>query len=196
MLSPFVFLAAPLLAYLVTPSAAACSFEKLASLSSDSLHSCGDVPAAAVGDGPVTGYFEHGTGNAVFLGVPFGDTTAGKNRYVHSHSNSSLHIWDLIPLLWSESRWRAPQPVTQRKDVFKATAFGHSCPQASLSTGLAPQGEDCLNLNVWAPPSGKNYNARSFLLFQLPPQFVLHDFLGHAVLLRRREYHPRLMFRP
>ncbi|WNG90703.1 carboxylesterase/lipase family protein [Mycobacterium sp. ITM-2016-00318] len=51
-------------------------------------------------------------------------------------------------------RWRAPQPVEPWSNVADATRFGFVCPQPvdpriPIDLG-APQGEDCLTLNVWA----------------------------------------------
>jgi len=43
-------------------------------------------------------------------------------------------------------RFRAPVPVKRAIGTVEATAFGPVCPQA---TGLGPQDEDCLFLNVW-----------------------------------------------
>ncbi|KAJ4305790.1 hypothetical protein N0V90_001322 [Kalmusia sp. IMI 367209] len=75
--------------------------------------------------------FNDDSGNAVFLGIPFADTTGGKNR------------------------WRAPQPVPHAKKgtIFNATAYGATCPQAITGTTYSQQGEDCLNLNIWVPSS-------------------------------------------
>ena len=52
-------------------------------------------------------------------------------------------------------RWRSPQPPARWTDVADATAYGPVCPQPidpalPLELG-APQGEDCLTLNIWAP---------------------------------------------
>ncbi|MDX1883640.1 carboxylesterase/lipase family protein [Mycolicibacterium sp. 120270] len=51
-------------------------------------------------------------------------------------------------------RWRAPQPVKPWPHVYDATRYGYACPQPvdpRLPIDLgAPQGEDCLTLNVWA----------------------------------------------
>jgi carboxylesterase type B len=37
--------------------------------------------------------------------------------------------------------------------VFDATKYGATCPQAISGTTYSQQGEDCLNLNIWAPSS-------------------------------------------
>ncbi len=53
-------------------------------------------------------------------------------------------------------RFRAPEPPERWTEVDDATVFGPACPQpvfANIPLDLgAPQGEDCLRLNVWAPP--------------------------------------------
>jgi para-nitrobenzyl esterase len=53
-------------------------------------------------------------------------------------------------------RFRAPAPPPRWTEVADATRFGPACPQplfpnTPLDLGAA-QGEDCLRLNVWAPP--------------------------------------------
>ena len=53
-----------------------------------------------------------------------------------------------------ELRWRAPRPPEPWTDVADATRFGTACPQPTdpgvpLDLG-APEGEDCLTLNIWA----------------------------------------------
>lgn len=52
-------------------------------------------------------------------------------------------------------RWRAPRPPAVRPDRLEATEFGPACPQPDnswvIQQGLE-RDEDCLNLNVWAPP--------------------------------------------
>lgn len=86
-------------------------------------------------------------GCARFLGVPYGASTVGPNRF------------------------KAPQPPTSWEGELDATAFGPSAPQieprvavpeaAHLLTLLYPRGgspteggvtsEDCLRLNIWSP---------------------------------------------
>lgn len=58
-------------------------------------------------------------------------------------------------------RWRAPQKPAPWKGTFAATEFGHACPQfgsplasADAKLGEPTGSEDCLTLNVWAPPFG------------------------------------------
>ncbi|KAF2140317.1 uncharacterized protein K452DRAFT_319823 [Aplosporella prunicola CBS 121167] len=99
-------------------------------LKGDAGASCNGVPSALTSQGVVQGYLEDGTGNHVFLGVPFAASTAGQNR------------------------WRAPQSPKKSLDFYNATSYGQTCAQAGISSSLAAQGEDCLNLNIWAPASG------------------------------------------
>ena len=61
-----------------------------------------------------------------FLGIPFGESTAGENR------------------------WRDPIPKAPASEVIEATEFGPACPQ-TLNPPYTPSetSEDCLNLNIW-----------------------------------------------
>ncbi|KAM5385393.1 hypothetical protein ACJZ2D_001034 [Fusarium nematophilum] len=52
--------------------------------------------------------------------------------------------------------WRAPQDVPQSKSTIDATAYGPTCPQAISGDLFSQQSEDCLNLNIWAPSTGKD----------------------------------------
>src|SRR5262245_60235638 len=78
-------------------------------------------------------------GIKIFKGVPYGASTAGKNRFMPP----------LTPAKWSGVR--------------DALEYGHSAPQrepgtrantsdlAVAAAGLPVEGEDCLVLNVWTP---------------------------------------------
>ncbi|MBR0801310.1 carboxylesterase family protein [Bradyrhizobium jicamae] len=51
------------------------------------------------------------------------------------------------------ARWRAPAKAAQREEIFTASKFGPSCPQAPGQTFEAParNSEDCLTINVFTP---------------------------------------------
>ncbi|KAG9192139.1 hypothetical protein G6011_10873 [Alternaria panax] len=85
---------------------------------------------ATLDEGTVKGFTDD-YGNSVFLGIPFAQTTGGENR------------------------WKAPQDVSKLKkgEVLDATKYGATCPQAITGTTYSRQDEDCLNLNIWVPPS-------------------------------------------
>ncbi len=72
-------------------------------------------------------------------------------------------------------RWRAPVPAPAWTGVKDATAFGNAClqppqsPTGLYSGGLAPMGEDCLSLNVWAPKAAQAKGAK-----KLPVMVWIH----------------------
>ncbi|KAG8408353.1 hypothetical protein J3459_017894 [Metarhizium acridum] len=88
-------------------------------------------PTAFISQGAIRG-FRDAYCNAVYLGIPFAATTGGKNR------------------------WRPPQDAPKSKSIFKATSYGPTCPQAIPNHHFSRQSENCLNLNIWAPPKGNN----------------------------------------
>lgn len=82
-----------------------------------------------VEQGVVKGFVQNDT--TVFLGIPFAETTAGKNR------------------------WKAPKPISSFPNGhFEATAYGPSCAQVMSGTAITNQSEDCLSLNIWTPCHG------------------------------------------
>jgi para-nitrobenzyl esterase len=88
------------------------------------------------------------------LRQPIVDTTNGPVRGV---DDGIIKWWKGIRYaapLAGELRWRAPQPPPRWSDVADATRVGPVCPQPTdpripIDLG-APQGDDCLTLNVWA----------------------------------------------
>ena len=99
----------------------------------------GASPQVKVTGGTVQGYVEDGI--KIFKGIPYADTTAGKNR------------------------WREPQPVKSWQGVRDCTKFGQIAVQNETTSTFDPwtneyldmhmnldnslMGEDCLSLNVW-----------------------------------------------
>ena len=86
---------------------------------------------------------------------PVVETTHGP---VRGTDDATVKVWKGIRYAAApvgELRWRAPQPPPRWTDVADATRVGPVCPQPTdpripLDLG-APQGEDSLVLNVWAP---------------------------------------------
>ncbi|HCA52692.1 MAG TPA: carboxylesterase, partial [Mycobacterium sp.] len=54
-----------------------------------------------------------------------------------------------------ELRFRAPEPPQPWSEIIDAGSYGFVCPQPPVPTFPldlgAPEDEDCLHLNVWAP---------------------------------------------
>ena len=75
--------------------------------------------------------------------------------YVGKIVSDEVVSWKGIPYARQpvgELRWRAPQSPDASDKVYEAYYFGHSSLQAEgydEPASLYPQGEDCLNLNVW-----------------------------------------------
>ena len=77
--------------------------------------------------GRVRGYVRQGI--SVFKGIPYGASTAGKNRF------------------------KPPQPKVPWTGILDTVSFGPSAPQSLDASGMLGKGqsEDCLVLNVWTP---------------------------------------------
>ncbi|OMC23264.1 carboxylesterase/lipase family protein [Mycobacterium colombiense] len=76
-----------------------------------------------------------------------------------------------------ELRFRAPQPPPRSTAVADATAFGPACPQPvfpnmPLDLG-APQGDDCLRLNVWASADTRPGDAKPVMVWLHGGAYVL-----------------------
>jgi para-nitrobenzyl esterase len=86
--------------------------------------------------------------------APIVDTAYGRVRGVDDGTVKSWRGVRYAAPPVGELRWRAPQPPERWTDVADATRVGPVCPQPTdpripLDLG-APQGDDCLTLNVWA----------------------------------------------
>ncbi|KAH0363182.1 carboxylesterase type B, partial [Aureobasidium melanogenum] len=79
----------------------------------------------------------------------------------YTNQTTGINIWRGIrfaaPPVGS-LRWQEPQPPTEnRSEVIPATSYAPQCPQSSLSPNNGTLStEDCLFLNVYAPPNAKN----------------------------------------
>ena len=76
-----------------------------------------------------------------------------------------------------ELRFRAPEPPARCTEIADATAFGPACPQPvfpnlPLELG-APQGEDCLRLNVWASSDTAPGDAKPVMVWVHGGAYVL-----------------------
>src|SRR5215470_12439513 len=90
-------------------------------------------PVVRIDDGVIRGASAAGVNS--FLGLPYAAPPTGNLR------------------------WRPPQPAAAWTGVRPATQFGPSCPQALTRNPFLPPGtisEDCLYLNVYAPPVSSN----------------------------------------
>ena len=78
----------------------------------------------------------------------------------YHNSTADINYWKGIrfaapPL--GQYRWQAPQPpALNRSQVISAAEYGPICPQSLISGAPGIYGdEDCLVLNVWAPPNAE-----------------------------------------
>ena len=89
-------------------------------------------------------------------------TTNG--TYVGKTVSDDVVSWKGIPYAKQpigDLRWRAPQEPDASDSVYEAYYFGHSPLQAignNEPASLYPQGEDCLNLNIWNNTSDASSN--------------------------------------
>ena len=86
-------------------------------------------PVARTQDGLVQGMPAEGTDQ--FLGIPYAAPPAGALR------------------------WQAPQPVRPWSGIRSAASYGSRCPQLASGNGPRADSEDCLYLNVYAPPGAE-----------------------------------------
>ncbi|GMA26109.1 carboxylic ester hydrolase [Luteimicrobium album] len=85
---------------------------------------------------------------------------ATESGVVVGETDGGARVWRGLPYAASPvgaGRWRRPRPVQPWTGTRDATRFGAACPQRRLRAGGGvpptwPRTEDCLTLNVWAPP--------------------------------------------
>jgi para-nitrobenzyl esterase len=107
------------------------------------------APVAQTHAGRVRGSIRDGVN--VFLGVPYGADTGGKNR------------------------WMPPKPAAAWSGVREATTYGPAPPQVNPmdapmheETDLlqkGPFGEDCLRLNIYTPAVGRSSGSRAVMVW-------------------------------
>lgn len=96
--------------------------------------------------------------NKEFTKDDYNHNTAVKTThgtYVGLGIGDGIVSWKGIPYAKApinELRWKAPQKLEPGDKVYEAYHFGHSAIQLYSNdepSGFYPQGEDCLNLNIW-----------------------------------------------
>jgi para-nitrobenzyl esterase len=94
----------------------------------------GSQPKVKIDSGKIKGKLDGNT--SVFLGIPYAAPPVG------------------------ELRWKPPMPVARWSGVRDATKFGSRCMQGPVFSDMVFRdpgiSEDCLTLNVWAPPKSGN----------------------------------------
>ncbi len=92
--------------------------------------------------------------------------TIAQGELVGLIAANGAHVWRGVPFAAStggENRWRAPRPAPPWEGVRDATRFAERCPQLTnrldedegLGPGLVIGSEDCLALDVYAPPDAR-----------------------------------------
>lgn len=101
------------------------------------------TPVIDTPSGPIVGSIDVGTGVHRFLGIPYAQPPIG------------------------ELRWRPPQPLPAREVPLHAFDFGMPAAQNPSAlfeirgpNGELPESEDCLYLNIFAPPLSKQSNKK------------------------------------
>ncbi|MCV7151997.1 carboxylesterase/lipase family protein [Mycolicibacterium pyrenivorans] len=108
---------------------------------------------------------------------PVVDTTYGPVRGV---DDGTVKAWKAIRYAAApvgELRWRAPQPPAAWSEPADAGRVGPVCPQPTdpripIDLG-APQGEDFLSLNVWAPPDTKPGDGKPVMVWVHGGAYIL-----------------------
>lgn len=104
-----------------------------------------------------------GQAAAQVVETPAGPVAIDSGRVAGKVLPAGVAAWLGIPFAAPpvrENRWRPPQPVAPWSGVWNADRFAPECIQGLRSSranhyfGEEPTSEDCLYLNVWAPPQG------------------------------------------
>ncbi|MCT7662002.1 carboxylesterase/lipase family protein [Mycobacterium deserti] len=110
-------------------------------------------------------------------GRPVVDTAYGPVRGV---DEGTVKVWKGIRYAAApvgELRWRSPQPPQRWTEPADAARVGPVCPQPTdpripIDLG-APQGEDCLTLNVWAPSGTSAGDGRPVMVWVHGGAYIL-----------------------
>jgi para-nitrobenzyl esterase len=111
------------------------------------------------------------------MSTPVVETAYGQVRGV---DDGRVAVWKGVRYAappTGELRWRAPQPPEPWSEIADATTFGPVCPQPvepriPIDLG-APQGDDCLTLNIWAPSEIAGGDRRPVLVWIHGGAYVL-----------------------
>lgn len=110
-------------------------------------------------------------------GRPVVDTTHGPVRGV---DDGTVKVWKAVRYAAApvgELRWRAPQPPRAWSEPVDVGTVGPVCPQPTdpripIDLG-APQGDDCLTLNVWAPSDTQPGDGKPVMVWIHGGAFIL-----------------------
>ena len=105
-----------------------------------------DNLTVSIAQGTLQGFMIGGSSGSptparAWLGIPFGTSTSGLNRFKRSY------------------------PANPWTGVRDASKFGFACPQDDLNGVFGAQDEDCLNLNVYAPANSSASSMRPVMIW-------------------------------
>jgi len=99
---------------------------------------------------------------SVFSSAAAGAPVRTGGGLIEGVEDSSLQVFKGVPFAAppvGSLRWRPPQPAPAWPGVRRADHFAPECPQVGAYPDDAPaepMSEDCLYLNIWAPPAAAN----------------------------------------
>ena len=153
--------------------------------SSTSLWVCALLVKIAISSGCATGE----SGEVAIVAAPESSRELAAGRVVGFQNERGGHAWLGLPFAEppvGDRRWRAPEPLGAWTGERRALEAGPACPQlASPLAGSNEEGvigdEDCLYLNVYAPPFDPGAVPTGDA--RLPVMFWIHgggNTVGHA----------------